>query len=532
MSLKIQRLASRFHAPRRASDRVCRLIPTLRSDLTSALTQQLAPNWPEPSDLCFIRRLPVRVSITIADLEADRLSTEIARAFAEALAVFMEHGSAVEPGDVVRFKTRSAYLAQFVMDVLAGAAMARWEYEELRELAGRDAVDAIVNLFEREPLELLPVLRELEQDSALDPVLERLGEFGMERLLSVTAPTSPHAAREIEMQDLLKVAGAALALRCSTPGLFTTTRAQALRICLRLAADTEPAGELLTPRQVFKCLKALKLALEQMAGAKIDDRVRPANEQAKVSRGDPVAPRDWTAAWQSRTAAREEGEVPGEAPEPLTPVAGSASLVTADDTISSECAGLFFLARYLLRDGWPTIAFECVAEKSSAALELQFLLAALSLEALGLGREGTQGIDAGVKLFAGWSGLANAAAFREFQSHRAPALCLRMRERLSEGSAPRPEESEPPESSLAWLARRYLQLMQQEIHALRRASRKFLLGNTLGLKGRIRVSMEALDVVLPPAPYHVVLHLAGLDQPVDEVPWQGGRRIRFLLEGL
>ena len=55
--------------------------------------------------------------------------------------------------------------------------------------------------------------------------------------------------------------------------------------------------------------------------------------------------------------------------------------------------------------------------------------------------------------------------------------------------------------------------------------------NFVALPGRIRIEETRLVVVFTSSPLHVVLHLSGLDDPVEAVGWLGGRRIAFQTEG-
>jgi len=474
------------------------------------------------------------VRITVAELEAGQLPTVFAAAFAEALmTLLLEGNSAAEPADMVRFETRGAYLAQFVTDVLAGVAAGRWEYEELGELSGKDAVDAIVNLFEREPLQFLPVLRELERHSTLEPVLGRLGEYGIERLLIATASIWPYTNQEISVADLIRVAQAVLALESSSARFPGARRAHALRIYLHNAADTAAGAQRLSPRQAFICLKILEFSLRHLAGTTVEDWTRRLNELPNEAGSDPVTLCDSDVISNLRYAAGSaERAVLGELLEKLARTSPAAPAAVAEQVISSKCVGLFFLIRYLLRDNWPAIVLQCEGEPATAARELQLLLSLLSLESLGPSEEGMGEIDPGLKLFSGWFGLPDLPALWNFRSTRAPILCRELRLRLAPRSEFPAEETETCESSVAWLARRYVQQMRQDIPGLRQASREFLVKNTLALPGRIRITRELLTVELPPAPFQVALHIAGLDQTVAAVPWLGSRGIRFVLEGL
>jgi hypothetical protein len=38
---------------------------------------------------------------------------------------------------------------------------------------------------------------------------------------------------------------------------------------------------------------------------------------------------------------------------------------------------------------------------------------------------------------------------------------------------------------------------------------------------------ERVTIQPQPSPFHVALHIAGMDAPLDSVPWLGGRRLEF-----
>ena len=46
------------------------------------------------------------------------------------------------------------------------------------------------------------------------------------------------------------------------------------------------------------------------------------------------------------------------------------------------------------------------------------------------------------------------------------------------------------------------------------------------------MSERVVSVVLAPSPYHVSLHISGMDDPLPSVSWMGGRRLEFHLQGL
>ena len=48
----------------------------------------------------------------------------------------------------------------------------------------------------------------------------------------------------------------------------------------------------------------------------------------------------------------------------------------------------------------------------------------------------------------------------------------------------------------------------------------------------VQAGEDVISVVLAASPYHVALHISGMDDPLPSVSWMGGRRLEFHLSGL
>jgi hypothetical protein len=70
------------------------------------------------------------------------------------------------------------------------------------------------------------------------------------------------------------------------------------------------------------------------------------------------------------------------------------------------------------------------------------------------------------------------------------------------------------------------------VRGFRQASREALVRQFLRTPGRVRLGEHVVSVLLEPSPYHVALHLSGLDDALSAVNWMGDRRLEYRLLGL
>jgi len=71
----------------------------------------------------------------------------------------------------------------------------------------------------------------------------------------------------------------------------------------------------------------------------------------------------------------------------------------------------------------------------------------------------------------------------------------------------------------------------EQIRCFGKPSRSFIIKNFVALPGRILIEEKRLVVMFTSSPLHVVIHLSGLDYPIESVSWLGGRRIEFQADG-
>ena len=70
------------------------------------------------------------------------------------------------------------------------------------------------------------------------------------------------------------------------------------------------------------------------------------------------------------------------------------------------------------------------------------------------------------------------------------------------------------------------------VRGFRQATRPAIVRQFLRTPGRAQVHDRVISVLLDPSPYHVALHISGMDDPLPSVSWMGGRRLEFRLLGL
>jgi len=70
------------------------------------------------------------------------------------------------------------------------------------------------------------------------------------------------------------------------------------------------------------------------------------------------------------------------------------------------------------------------------------------------------------------------------------------------------------------------------VRGFRQAPRPAIVRQFLRTPGRVQVSERVVSVLLESSPYHVALHISGMDDPLPSVSWMGGRRLEFRLLGL
>jgi hypothetical protein len=150
-------------------------------DVMHRIDRSVAEDLPD----CFARSMPARCGATEAvwrireidlgftvDLGSPE-SWSIAKSWSERVAArvmeIVERGA--ESDGVLCFQDRSAYLAQFVLDLAAGRAWGKWYYEEFRSLDQLTAGRAIVEALTQKPEDGVSTLLHLTRCGTLERIL-------------------------------------------------------------------------------------------------------------------------------------------------------------------------------------------------------------------------------------------------------------------------------------------------------------------------------------------------------------------------
>ena len=198
--------------------------------------------------------------------------------------------------------------------------------------------------------------------------------------------------------------------------------------------------------------------------------------------------------------------------------------------ISTDCAGLFLLVGVLEKLGWEDRLARSSLSSIYGERLLTYTLAAIASAILGRFNDEPAYVESGIALFSGWMDAPDLRRFRAFLA----AGSIETRRGLLQELL---DEERAVEYSASWrtcfdaLANRLIQEFTEQIRCFGKPSRSFVVKKFVVLPGRIRIEEKRLVVVLTSSPLHVVIHLSGLDDPVEAVSWLGGRRIEFRADG-
>jgi hypothetical protein len=88
------------------------------------------------------------------------------------------------------------------------------------------------------------------------------------------------------------------------------------------------------------------------------------------------------------------------------------------------------------------------------------------------------------------------------------------------------------EATFERLAGPLLSDFASQIRGFRKSTRQSIVRSFIAQPGRIRIEPERIVVVLNASPFHVALHISGVDTPIESVSWLEGRRLEFELGDL
>jgi hypothetical protein len=198
--------------------------------------------------------------------------------------------------------------------------------------------------------------------------------------------------------------------------------------------------------------------------------------------------------------------------------------------VSTDCAGLFFLVRVLDKLGWEDRLAESALGATYGPRLLTYTLAGVAAAILDRFEREPTYVDSGIALFSGWMDAPDLRGLHAFLA----AASVETRQDLLGGML---TQESAIEYSATWqtcfdaLANYLIREFTNHIRCFGKPSRSFVVRNFVALPGRILIEKNRLVIMFTSSPLHVVIHLSGLDDPVQAVDWLGGRRIEFQADG-
>jgi hypothetical protein len=194
--------------------------------------------------------------------------------------------------------------------------------------------------------------------------------------------------------------------------------------------------------------------------------------------------------------------------------------------ISTDWAGLFLLIDSVQRLGWADRLSQLPVGTANGPRLMTYILAGMGLSIMGRFDETSPYLDPGLALFSGWFDGPDLGGLRRFlaseQSETRHEILVELL-----GNDAREEGPIQWETCFDALADRLIREFVSRIHGFAQSSRGFIVRNFIALPGRVAVAENRLSIVLTSSPLNAVVHLCRLDDPVEEVPWLGRRRIEF-----
>jgi len=581
--ITIDRLVVRGRIPRRSNlDRT--LIDRItREEFAVECSSQLRRPWPVQARVARIRQLRVRVSLPFSQLQPDAFVKAWGAAFLRELFASLAHPHNT---DVVQFQSRAEYVAATIRNLLNGPAGQRWAYEEFEPLFDTSVAEAVLRLFRREQAQIVPILLILEDWSLLDHLLALWDEAGLEQFLIVIA--GRNGAKRPAIEDLIRACQ--LVLECH-PGEVELAAGSSLiqgRIALKLflsAARRTDGKSATLPGTIFQALRILRAlinlfrtttnslrSLKDLGGPARDSispseirlgsavdirnpipvgsdevdllnefwgRIARASDSCRAAFADVLHRLTFaTSSASQRRQLAELGNViaAGSSEKPAALAALLADLTSAQShgreskLISTNWAGLFLLVRVLDKLGWEDHLTRSSLGATYGPRLMTYTLAGIATAILGRFHEEPAYFDPGIALFSGWLGAPDLHSFRAFfaagSAETRQAFLGRL---LTQATAI--EYSATWQTCFDALGNYVIREFTEQIRCFGKPSRSFVVKNFVALPGRILIEENRLVVMFTSSPLHVVIHLSGLDYPIDPVGWLGWRRIEFQADG-
>jgi hypothetical protein len=572
VTLTIDRLVTRGKIPRQLKVDSALIERVARDQFPAECGRQLSRPWPIQPPVARIRKLRVRLTIPAAELRPDTLAAAWTAAFIRELFATLAHPNGVE---IVLFKSRAEYLAAAIRDLLNGVAAQRWAYTEFEHSFDLSTAEAAFAIFERDSSEIVPILLILDNWGLLDRLLAVWDQVALERFFFVIACGTGAQDKRPTIEDLITVAQVLLGRRSllSETNLPRDADAHfvqgklALKLFLGLARESDwQSARIASPQIISHALRILGALLDLNKSTLVAGWQLPTN--AAGLQGDPIIS-ELTASIGNMMAAAgsKNRDAFSELLAKLSSIASYrfgqdlliefSNIITTGSTesrtafaglfeqlvsvtgagnsqdrtpgskwISTDCAGLFFLVRIIDNLRWETRLARSSLGTTFGPRLLTYILAGAAL-AIGDRFDEEPGyLDSGLALFSGWFDGPDLRGLRDFfASGSVDGRRDVLRELLGQEFT--------GECSIDWLncfdslATLLIREFTEHIRCFGKPSRSFVVKNFLALPGRIRIEEKRLVVMFSSSPLHVVLHLSGLDDPVEPVGWLGARRIEF-----
>jgi hypothetical protein len=537
MSLTIVRLLTRFHVPRQLGARWSPLGSIGHDRFATECSRQLSLRWPAGSEVIRIRRLRVRLNLSRADTDKEKFARGWARAFVEALFVALASPSAVGPVEIVRYDNRASWLARIITDLLSGEAHLRWEYEEFREFFDLPTADAVVALLSSEPTEMVPALIELDELGQMSRLLALFDELAMEKLFVAVSQVTTEA--QLRVEDLLTLGHFVVGHTSLIAGALAT-RKTALR--LFLAMTGQPSSAVWAPRQILHSLTTLVTLVEALHAAGPSRWARELSAETLRTRiGGQLSPAvselfdeiRGLADSSPKNGAAVNIAALADLITDLKPLVASARDMDSEGRLlSSDCAGVLLLAAIVNRLRWPERIIGSVLGSACGQRAVTYCLAGIGQAVIGRFDEEPRSIDPGLALFSGWIDEADLGGLRHFFASASREDRRQLLSALLPQADSLDERSSSWAATLDFLADHVIREFANRVRGFKQSSRPFVVRNFLVLPGQIRVEDTRIAVTLASSPFHTALHLSGLDEPIENLSWLGGRRLEFQLEDL
>lgn len=518
MGLRIRKLDTACQVPRRYRNQASVVDQFARGRLALDLAGHLGPSLSRLPAIVRIRHLPIRVIVPPSDLNEGSLSKAWTAAFSRALFTALAYPTGAGPVEVFRADSVERFLAEVIRDLLDGTAAGKWQYAEFQELFRSGVNAASISLLTNWPHVTFPILMELDQLGALDKLLPRLEDLAFERLFVTLAAPADLSPPPLLLADLIAVAK--LILRHPPQKAASLrTRAYALRLYLYARRKKEP---LPSPRPVFHTLFALALLLSD------DFQLLSSVLQGEsTAKNIPSATVALLQAFAHQVRSTPESPRLSEFQQLLSTLRSALNVPSPSDvaseearSISSDWCGLFFLVGTLHRLGWIP-AWSKLAEFQSGGISP--LLAGLALSITGTLESDIETLDPGLALFAGYFSEPDLSHIRKIFND----FHMDLPQNVLNAAIKNDKTSVTWPGALHELAERLLRAFASGIRGFQRSSPQGVVRTFLARKGRIRIEDERILVQPEPSPFHVALHIAGMDANISSVSWLGRRRLEF-----